>query len=121
MENNIKFIGPFKNPYLYYKAFDLFLLTSREDPYPLVCIENMYLNTPVICFERSGGAVSFITNYQFGKAVPYLNTTRMAQIVIDFIKNKKSSFPAIDMNRLKEGHSVETIAPKIFNAIANLL
>jgi glycosyltransferase involved in cell wall biosynthesis len=120
LEKNIHFIGPYKNPYPYYGAFNLFLLTSREDPYPLVCIENMYLNNPVICFEKSGGAVALVSGYQFGKPVSYLNTAQMAETVINNIKSKGNFFPPVDIERLKKEHSVETIAPKVFQAISNL-
>ncbi len=120
LEKNIRFVGLNEPPYRYYRIFNLFLLTSREDPYPLVCIENMYLNNPVICFEQSGGAVSLIKRYQFGKSVPYLNTAIMAQGVIEFIRSKEAQFHPIDKMQLKTEHAVETIGPKIFEAISNL-
>jgi glycosyltransferase involved in cell wall biosynthesis len=39
--------------------FDVFFLSSREDPYPLVVLEAAYLGIPSVCF-RSGGMVEFI-------------------------------------------------------------
>lgn len=38
---------------------DVFLLLSREDPYPLVMIEAAYLEKPILAFN-SGGSVEFI-------------------------------------------------------------
>ena len=43
-------------PELYYAGSDLFLITSREDPSPLVQAEAMMFDLPVVFFEGAGGA-----------------------------------------------------------------
>jgi glycosyltransferase involved in cell wall biosynthesis len=43
----------------YLNAIDGFLLTSREDPFPLVMIEAGYLGKPIIAFD-SGGVKEFV-------------------------------------------------------------
>jgi len=40
--------------------FDVFLLTSREDPYPLVVLEAANVKLPSICFSKTGGITDFI-------------------------------------------------------------
>lgn len=40
--------------------FDIFFLSSREDPYPLVVLEAAYLGVPSICFKGSGGITDFV-------------------------------------------------------------
>jgi glycosyltransferase involved in cell wall biosynthesis len=56
--------------------FDLFILTSREDPYPLVVLEAAYQAIPSVCFSDGGGIIDFVNggagfiiNEQSGKAV----------------------------------------------------
>lgn len=120
LEERVHFLGHFEDPYPYFRTFDLFLLTSREDPYPLVCIENLYLNKPVICFEGSGGAVSLVARYQAGRAVPYLNTALMAQGVMEYIQGAWPP-PTIDTAKLRSEHSVENVAPEIFRNIQKIL
>lgn len=44
------------DPFPYLARADVFVLSSREDPFPLVVLEAMALGVPVIAFERSGGA-----------------------------------------------------------------
>jgi len=61
--NLIYFTGPVKNPNDYYDLFDLFFLTSREDPFPLVCLENALLAKPVLCFEGSGGIPELVEEF----------------------------------------------------------
>ena len=40
--------------------FDLFILSSREDPYPLVVLEAALGKIPSVCFANTGGAQEFI-------------------------------------------------------------
>jgi glycosyltransferase involved in cell wall biosynthesis len=47
-----------------------FMLTSREDPYPLVILDSMANGVPFVCFEEAGGAAS-IANSGAGIAIPY--------------------------------------------------
>lgn len=55
--------GGVANPYSYMKDFDLFLLSSREDPNPIVVAEAMLLNIPVMAFSRSTAVPDFLGRY----------------------------------------------------------
>ena len=70
-----------------YQEFSVFLLTSREDPYPLVCIENGLLGNPLITFEGATGINETIANGG-GTIVPYLDTVAMADAVELYFENK---------------------------------
>jgi glycosyltransferase involved in cell wall biosynthesis len=71
----------------FYNQLNLLLLTSREDPYPLVMLEAAAAAVPTICFEDSGGAIEFVQSSEGGASVPYLNVKAMATTVIDFYQN----------------------------------
>ena len=60
----------------YVACFDLFTLTSREDPYPLVILEAGLNHNPVLCFEGSGGSPDFVGT-DTGCLVPYLDLSAM--------------------------------------------
>lgn len=75
------FLGEVANTAPYMADMDLFLLTSREDPFPLVMLEAARQGKPLICFEDSGGASEFV-NPGVGIKVPMLDVTRMADAVI---------------------------------------
>lgn len=49
------FPGEIPHPYVYYKVFDILLLTSRDDPFPLTAMEAAYFFKPVICIRGTGG------------------------------------------------------------------
>ena len=51
-----KVLGTVPNPLDFFAAFDVFVLLSREDPFPLVCLEAASLGKPFVCFDNAGGA-----------------------------------------------------------------
>jgi glycosyltransferase involved in cell wall biosynthesis len=85
---NVKFIGQQSNFHDYFNKFDLFLMTSREDPFPLVCIDVGLLGKPIICFDKATGTQEMLVNGG-GKIVPYLNIERMAEEVINYYDDRK--------------------------------
>jgi len=73
--------------YCYYTLFDIFISVSREDPFPLVCMENAALAKPIICFEGSGGMPGFVQD-DAGFVVPYLDVDTMADKIHELYQNK---------------------------------
>ena len=49
----IKFVGSKKNPYPYYKMADATILSSNYEGYPVVFLESMVLNKPIISTKVS--------------------------------------------------------------------
>jgi glycosyltransferase involved in cell wall biosynthesis len=50
---NLYVSGSVDNPYAYMRDMDVFFLSSREDPNPLVLAEAMVLGVPLLCFSRA--------------------------------------------------------------------
>lgn len=73
----------------YYYQSDLFLLTSREDPYPVVVLEAAAAQLPTICFDESGGIIEFV-EHDAGWIVPYLDTQSMAMKIHNLMCNKSA-------------------------------
>lgn len=53
LQNNIEFLGRKKNPYPYMKMADAIWLTSEYEGYPVVFVESMILNKPIITTKVS--------------------------------------------------------------------
>lgn len=85
-EKKIKFVGKQIDPMIYYTSADVFLLTSREDPFPTVVMEAMYSYLPVIAFQGGGGYVEIVTQ-QTGKLVDMGDTRQMAEAVFGYIND----------------------------------
>jgi glycosyltransferase involved in cell wall biosynthesis len=58
--NNIRFLGLRDDPRQFFQVGDLFLLTSREDPFPLVALEAAESGLPILCFDQAGGMPEFV-------------------------------------------------------------
>jgi len=70
----------------FYSAASLFLLTSREDPFPSVVMEAMDSGLPVIAFAGGGGYEDII-NKATGVLVDMEDTLQMAAAIIDMCKD----------------------------------
>lgn len=86
LSNSIIITGTVDNPYDYFNAGDVFLMTSREDPFPLVCLEAARLKKPIICFENAIGSTEFINN-ENGIVVPYLSINEIATSITELSKD----------------------------------
>jgi glycosyltransferase involved in cell wall biosynthesis len=73
-----------------FSAIDVFLLSSREDPFPLVCLEAASLEKPIICFDNAGGMPDFVDK-DAGFVAPYLNIEIVSEKIIELAKNIKLS------------------------------
>ncbi|RRV17530.1 glycosyltransferase [Pseudomonas saudiphocaensis] len=51
----VRFLGQVPNGRVYFKAFDVFALTSDHEPFGMVLLEAMAAGVPVICSECGGG------------------------------------------------------------------
>jgi len=87
--NNLHLLDEQVDPYPYYAAADIFILPSREDPYPVAMLEAALFKLPIVCFEQSGGASDFIS-IGAGIAVPHMNITSFASAIY-----RLSSQPAL--------------------------
>jgi glycosyltransferase involved in cell wall biosynthesis len=91
LSKHVFFKGEFENPKDEFKKFDIFLMLSREDPFPLVCIEVANLGKPIICFKGATGTEE-VLKYGGGKIVPYLDINAVAKEVKSYISNPKEIF-----------------------------
>ena len=65
----MRFTGEVAKPADYFAAADVFAMTSREDPYPLVCLEAAAVAKPIICFADAGGCPHSSSGLRFRRAV----------------------------------------------------
>lgn len=68
----------------FYNSIDLFLLTSREDPYPLVILEAASYGVPSICFDKVCGSKDFIDASNGGSIVPFLDIDQLVETIIQY-------------------------------------
>jgi glycosyltransferase involved in cell wall biosynthesis len=99
---------------------DVFALTAREDPFPLVCLEAAALGTPLVCFDSSGTA-EFVGT-EAGVVVRHLDMEAMADAVCtlltdDGLRGRMGAAAATRARDFDVGH----IAPRIAAVVTRLL
>lgn len=62
LAERIKFVGFHKNAAELVAMADVFFLSSREDPFPLVCLEAAQFGIPSVIFRESTGFIEFVGN-----------------------------------------------------------
>jgi glycosyltransferase involved in cell wall biosynthesis len=87
LSKKVTFTGEQEKPHDFFKDFDVFLMISREDPFPLVCIEVANLKKPIVCFEGATGTQEILINGG-GYIVPYLDVELMAEKVMFYYNNQ---------------------------------
>jgi glycosyltransferase involved in cell wall biosynthesis len=113
--NHIIFTGTKSTPQNYFQIFDIFALTSREDPFPLVAIESGMLGKPIICFDNAGGIPELVYNGG-GNIVPYGNVPAMATAILKLANDKNLLHQkSEEIKSLVKQYDVNVIAPQIYD------
>lgn len=118
LSDRIRFTGLVAQPANYIAAADVFVLSSREDSFPLVCLEAAALGKPIICFADAGGMPEFVEE-DAGFIVPYLDVEMMAQRVLELLNcpMRRKAFGANAKRKVGERHDVSKAAARIAEII----
>ena len=118
LDGKIHLTGAVPKPADYFAAADVFVLTSRQDSYPLVCLEAAALAKPIVCFAGSGGMPEFVEK-DCGFVVPYLDIMAMADRVISFLDSSDCRLPmgAAARRKVAQRHDISQAAPRILEII----
>lgn len=102
----------------YIAAADVFALTSREDPYPLVCLEAAALGKPIVCFAGGGGMPEFVEE-DCGFVVPYLDIAAMAERTIALLGHAECRGKMGEAARRKvtRRHDINVAGPRTLEVI----
>ena len=121
LRDRVHFVEHKSDPTDYFAALDVFAMTSREDPFPLVCLETAVLGKPIICFDEAGGTPEFV-EADCGFVAPYLDTEFFADKIISLFDDRRLTQKMGNRAALKirERHDIKNSAPKIFNVIKKI-
>jgi glycosyltransferase involved in cell wall biosynthesis len=122
LEGHVHFIGSRSNPLDYFHAFDVFAMVSREDPFPLVCLEVASLGAPILCFDYAGGTKEFVED-DCGFVLPYQDVDAMAEAVLtlrqrDDLRYAQGRRAAA---KVRHRHDINSAAPRIVDIIESTL
>lgn len=89
---NLYWTNTVHNPYAGIQLADLFTLTSREDPNPLVVLEALALGVPVVAFTQTGGSKAFTSRYGY-TLCGAIDTDRLANFCQRYFEGEPAQAP----------------------------
>jgi glycosyltransferase involved in cell wall biosynthesis/SAM-dependent methyltransferase len=99
-------------------AADVFLLTSREDPYPLINLAAMAKAVPVIAFGGAGGAPEALGD-EAGVTVPYLDIASMTRTLIELAEDapRRAALGTAGRRRFLELFTIDVYADRLLGLL----
>lgn len=120
IKDNFIFCGEQKNPFPYYKVFDIFVSCSKEESFGLSAIEAAALHKPLLCYKNTGG-IEEIVEQANNITVPYLNIIEMAKKIIEIYSNKAKILALGNLAfETAKNFDIEIIMPKMFDYIKEI-
>jgi glycosyltransferase involved in cell wall biosynthesis len=117
LADRVRFVDATSVPDRYFSIFDFFALTSREDPFPLVCLEASLWEVPIVSFD-SGGARELIVDGDIGRVVPYGDLDAMADAIVELAGDERLRSDLGRAAKEKVGRfDVSQVAPRILATI----
>lgn len=135
----VELVGHVARPLELYADLDLLLLTSREDAYPLVCLEAASVGVPVLTFVNGGmpefvsGSVDALVSPRgepptepgrpAGYVLEFPDVVGMAGRVIELLDDpvRRNEFGECGAERVRRCHAVEVAAPRLVDDLSEWL
>lgn len=112
--NRVHAPGPQPNPFPYFRAMDIELMCSRDDPFPLVVMESAYFGCPVIAFGPAGGTPEFIRD-DCGIVVPEIGADGLTEAVLRLVRDPalRHELGQNAQRRAASEFDIKDISPKV--------
>ena len=83
LQETMTFLGEVSSLEPVYAMADIFLLSSRLDPFPSAAIDAMLAGLPVVCFENGSGVAEMLSNHPGLErlVVPYADAASAAEVI----------------------------------------
>jgi glycosyltransferase involved in cell wall biosynthesis len=118
----VHFVGPQREPMATFAAFDTFLLSSREDPFPLVCLEAAALAIPIVCFAGAGGMPELVEE-DAGVVAPYLDIERAADAIVALAtsESRRRAMGARAAEKVRVRHDIDVVGNQLAAVLERVL
>jgi glycosyltransferase involved in cell wall biosynthesis len=100
----VSFLGFQSNPYKFIARADVFVLSSRLEGLPMVILEAMACETPVISTDCKSGPYDILQNGKYGILVDTDNTVALSMSVLKLLNDKmlRERFSRLGKQRVKD-------------------
>lgn len=112
LEDRVRFTGYEPDVAGKLAAADVFLLSSQEDPFPLVALYAAQAAIPIVCFRDAGGIEGFVAQGS-GLSVPHMNADAMAEAVAFYIADpeRRRADGARGQAQVIRSHTMDVVGP----------
>lgn len=121
VDDVVRFVGPQSDPASWFALMDVLVVPSREDTYPLVCIEAAAAGTPAVAFDTGG--IPELLREGCGEVVPYPDVEAMAASVQGLLDDpaRRRAMGERGRELVRERHDVGVVAPGLWSSIERWL
>jgi glycosyltransferase involved in cell wall biosynthesis len=116
LKNSVRMPGFLLDPYPFYQAADLFVLSSRYEGFGNVLVEAMECGLSVVSTDCKSGPSEILNGGQYGRLVPVGDVRALAEAIL--LALKEPSPPEQQMKRAAE-FSIERAATAYLNLFEN--
>lgn len=113
LAGKVDLLPPTPDPWPVFQTFDLFTVTSIEEPFSMVMAENMALGTPGACFAGCGGTPEVIGDT--GLVIPSFSPAAMAQAIAELAGNpyRMREMGTAAKDRVRERFTASVQVPRL--------
>ena len=117
LQDMVEMVGEVANPAAFFDQASVLLLPSREDPYPLVCLEAAEREVPTVCFDRRAGGIARFVEDDAGIVVPAFDLDAMASAVRELLSDHERCrmLGQAAREKVERLHSIDTVAQTILD------
>ncbi|WP_322078629.1 glycosyltransferase [Burkholderia cepacia] len=119
---HVEWLGIKSYPRDYFSSGALFLLPSREDPFPLVCMEAAECSLPIICFDERAGDMHTFVEDDAGVVVAHGDAAAMAAAAHALLtdESRRSKLGAAAKEKVKQRHYADVVVPAILDLLPEM-
>lgn len=112
------FVEHTPKPNDYVNAFDIFAMTSREEPMGMAALDAACLSRPLVAFAKASGITDLIGD-EGGYTAPYLDIDAMADTILRILDNPDESARRAQVMRdtVLSRYTLEAAAPALLRVI----
>jgi len=117
LAGRITFVGEQPDPLPWFVPAQVFILPSREDAFPLVCLEAAALFVPTVTFANGG--IAELVRDDAGVIVAFPDRQAMAEAVLLLLNDqpRRAALGATARRRIAEHHTDDIVVPTILDAL----
>lgn len=114
----LHFVGPTRTPADWLSIFDVHLMLSREDSFPLVMMEAAVQAVPTVAFSEAGGAAEFV-GAEAGTCTPFLDLPTLAATLERLLADDthRRALGAAARDRVLRLHAPDVVLPQVVRVI----